>query len=139
MQQQRHHHSSITAVAQYVPTNPQRQHSSRRQELGGICTFLRFSTFRGKARQHSSTAEGKQQQQQQRHYHSSITAVAQYVPTNPQRQHSSRRQGLGGICTFLRFSTLRGRARAVPGRGFSCPPLTELGVVGRSVVGNTEV
>ena len=30
------------------------------------------------------------------------------------------------------------RARAVPGRGFSCPPLAELGLVGRCVAGDTE-
>ena len=35
-----------------------------------------------------------------------------------------------GFALFLRFSTFRGRARAVPGRGFSCPPLAELGLVG---------
>ena len=63
------------------------------------------------------------------HHHSRISTVEQSVPTNPQRQHSSTdhsgspavRQELGGICSCLRLSNFRGRARAMPGRGFSFP------------------
>ena len=47
-------------------------------------------------------------------------------------------QELGGICAFLRFSTFRGTAGAVPRRDFSCPPLAELGLLGRWVAGDTE-
>ena len=43
-----------------------------------------------------------------------------------------------GFALFVRFSTFRGRARAVPGRGFSCPPLAELGLVGDCVAADTE-
>ena len=39
---------------------------------------------------------------------------------------------------FLRFSTFRGRSRAVTGRGFSCPALAELGLVGGCVAADTE-
>ena len=58
-------------------------------------------------------------------HHSSTTAVEQYVPTNPQRHHSSTavrttavhlwyaRSWVGFSCNSLRFSTFRGRARAV--------------------------
>ena len=59
-----------------------------------------------------------------------------YRPTH--NGSTAVRQKLGGICTFLRFSTFRGRARVVPGRGSSCPPLAELGLVGRCVAGDTE-
>ena len=43
-----------------------------------------------------------------------------------------------GFALFLRFSTFRDRARAVPGRGFSCPPLAELGLAGGCVAADTE-
>ena len=75
------------------------------------------------------------------HHHSSTTAGEHYVSTNAQRQHSTyytRSWVLGGICTIFRFSTFRGEAPAVPGRGFSCPPLAELGLVGRCVAVATE-
>ena len=68
-------------------------------------------------------------------HHSSTTSVEQYVLTNPQRtaaqQYGSTHHngtpgtpGPGVICTFLRFSAFRGRARAVPGSALSCdaPP-----------------
>ena len=84
-------------------------------------------------------------------HHSSTTAVEQHVPTNPIRQHTvAIRQCSGtpvvlwyarswlGFALFLRFSTFRGRARAVPGRGFSCPPLAALGLVGGCVAADTE-
>ena len=62
-------------------------------------------------------------------HHSSTTSVEQYVLTNPQRtaaqQYGSTHHngtpgtpGPGVICTFLRFSAFRGRARAVPGEDF---------------------
>ena len=71
------------------------------------------------------------------------------TPTEVQHQWSSPyqpirnggtavRQVLGGICTLLRLSTFRGRARVVPGRGFVCPPLAELGLFGRRVAEDTE-
>ena len=36
------------------------------------------------------------------------------------------------------FLTFRGRSRAVPGRGFSCPALGELGLVGGCIAADTE-
>ena len=43
-----------------------------------------------------------------------------------------------GFALFLRISTFRGRARAVPRRGFPYPPLVELGLVGNCVAADTE-
>ena len=126
-----HHHSSSTAVEQYVPTNPQRQHNTHhsgtpvvRQELGGI--YLHFLTtlhLPGEREPspikhlppttHPPTNPPPQQ------YNSSSTyrpfhngSTQQYDST----RHSGTpvvRQELRGTCTFLRFSTFRGRARAV--------------------------
>ena len=48
------------------------------------------------------------------------------------------RAELGGVCTVIRFSTFRERARAVSGRDISRPLLAELGLVGRCVAGDTE-
>ena len=67
-----------------------------------------------------------------------FTTVAQHYGSTHHSGTPVVRQELGGICAFLRFSTLRRRARAVPGRGVSCPPLAELGLVGRCVAGDTE-
>ena len=75
-----------------------------------------------------------------RQYNSS-GAVRTDQSTTP-AQHVLRQDArswvLGGICTFLRFSTFRGRAPAVPWRGFSWPPLAELGLFGRCVAVATE-
>ena len=62
------------------------------------------------------------------------TTAAQYAP----QRYTCGTPGAGWDLHFLRFSTLRRIARAVPGRGFSCPPLAELGLVGRCVAGDTE-
>ena len=149
-------HSSTAAVEQYVSTNPQRQHSSTAvsttadtcgtPRTGWDLHFLTILHFLGEsASRHRPSTHQTPRTHRPTHHHSSTIAVEQYVPTNPQRQHSTHysgtpvvRQELGGICTFLRFSTFRGRARAVPGKGYSCPPLAELRLVGRCVAGETE-
>ena len=66
------------------------------------------------------------------------TAVQQQWSIRTDQSSTAVRQELGGICTFLRFSAIRRRARAVPVRGFLCPPLADLGLVGRCVAGDTE-
>ena len=84
-------------------------------------------------------------------YNSSTIAVEQHVPTNRQRQNRvAIRQCSGtpvvlwyakswvGFALFSRFSTFRGRARAFSGKGFSCPPLAELGLVSGWVAADTE-
>ena len=87
---------------------------------------------------------------------SSTTAVQQYVPTNPQRQHSSAaavqqqaaQQYLWYLwyarswvrsSTLLRLSACPGREPTVPGTtDFSRFPLAELGTFGCCVAGDIE-
>ena len=147
---------NTTAVEQEVPSNPQRQHTSTavrttavhlwyaRGWVGFICTSLRCSTFRGRARAvthqapttHPPTNPSRQQ------YNGSGAVRIDQSTTAAQQHGSTHHSGtpvvrleLRGICTSLRFSTFRGRARAVPGRGFSRPPLADLGLVGRCIAG----
>ena len=78
--------------------------------------------------------------------------VLQYVLTNLQQQYNTVLQyaprqytcgtlvheELDGISTFLRFSAVPGRERAVPGGAFSRSPLVELDTFGHYVAGDTE-
>ena len=152
-----HYHSSTTAVEQYVPTNLQRQHSSTTIRTTAVHLWYTRSWVGFALSYDSPPSGGEREPSPTKH-----PPLTTHPPTNPSRQqyngsgavridqsttaaqqhgsthHSGTpvvRLELRGICTFLRFSTFRGRARAVPGRGFSRPPLADLGLVGRCIAG----
>ena len=101
---------STTAVEQYVRTNPQRQHSSTavrttavhlwyaRSSVGFALTY-NYPPSGGKREPsptkhpppttHPPSTHHPPPTHRPTHHHSSTTAVEQYVPTNPQRQHST--------------------------------------------------
>ena len=86
---------STTAAQQYGSTHHSGTPAIRQEELGGICNFLRFSIFRGRARavtyqaptthhpptdQPTTTAVQQQWSRTYRPIHNGSTAVRRYAP-----------------------------------------------------------
>ena len=133
---------STTAAQQYGSTH----HSGTpvvRQELGGLCTYLQLSTFRGKARavthqaptthhpptKHPPPTTHPPTNPPPQQYNTSGAVRTDQSTTAAQQCDSTHNSGtpvvrleLGGICTSVRLSTFRGRARAVTQAPTTHPP-----------------
>ena len=115
-------HNGSTAVRQSAP----QRYTCGTPGAGWVLHFLTILHLPGEsASRHPPSTHHPPPTHRPTHHHSSTTTVEQYVPTNPQRRHSSTavrttvghlwyaRSWVGFIYTFLLFSTFRGRARAV--------------------------
>ena len=135
---------NTTAVEQEVPSNPQRQHTSTavrttavhlwyaRGWVGFICTSLRCSTFRGRARavthQAPTTHPPTNPPPQQYNSNGAVrtdqsTTTAQYGP----QRYTRNTPGAGWDLHFLTILHLPGESASRPRKRLLMPPACGVG------------